>query len=424
MQAAVPADLISYADLYQRWERGNWRATEIDFTEDRRQWQERFTDFERTAALWNYALFFWGEDAVADNLSPYIDAAPLEEQKYFLTTQQVDEARHTVFFKRFMHEVCDIGSGTAASGLQAIESQLTPGFRRIFGRLDRMAAQLRRDHAKPTLAAAVALYHIVIEATLAQPGQHMICQYLEQRDLLPGFREGMRNVAADEQRHIAFGVKLLSDLVREDDRCRPAVARLLREVGPDTVQVLQPPAWDERYLTVFGISRDEIGAEGINSLTSKMRSAGLPLESLPGPPVLPLDLEPREQARRGYALARAGILGERSEPSSRDPEIVALLFDTIRRSVDPDHGLRRPAVLQWEFTDADVQPWHLRIDNGSSSATPGMAADPSVRLRVGYQDWVDIVGKRLDAKRAILSGRLRPRGQLGVIAKLPRIFPS
>ena len=57
-------------------------------------WHERFSDLERRAALWNYALFFWGEDAVADNLSPFIDAAPREEQKYFLATQQVDEARH------------------------------------------------------------------------------------------------------------------------------------------------------------------------------------------------------------------------------------------------------------------------------------------------------------------------------------------
>src|SRR5207244_10852322 len=71
-----------------------------------------FTEFEPRAALWNYCLCFWGEDAVADNLSPYIDAAPLEEQKYFLATQQVDEARHAVFFKRFMHEVCGIGDGS------------------------------------------------------------------------------------------------------------------------------------------------------------------------------------------------------------------------------------------------------------------------------------------------------------------------
>ena len=64
--------------------------------QDRVEWQEKFSDLERRAALWNYAMFFHGEDSVADNLSPFIDAAPREEQKYFLTTQQVDEARHPV----------------------------------------------------------------------------------------------------------------------------------------------------------------------------------------------------------------------------------------------------------------------------------------------------------------------------------------
>src|SRR3954449_13582358 len=72
---AVAADAISYEDLYARWERGNWRATEIDFAEDRRQWQEVFTPFEREAALWNYSLFFWGEDAVAGPLAPFVDPA-------------------------------------------------------------------------------------------------------------------------------------------------------------------------------------------------------------------------------------------------------------------------------------------------------------------------------------------------------------
>ena len=226
------ADLISYEDLYARWEQGNWSAMELDFTEDARQWREELTDFERKAALWNYALFFWGEDAVADNLSPYIDAAPLEEQKYFLTTQQVDEARHAIFFKRFMHEVCGIGDGTMRSGLTAIKPELTWGFNKIFDRLDTMADELRKDRSPAKLSAAVTLYHMVIEATLAQPGQHFITSYLEKRDLMPAFREGMTQIARDEQRHIAFGVKLLADVGSHDERCRRAVADLLREVTP------------------------------------------------------------------------------------------------------------------------------------------------------------------------------------------------
>src|SRR6202046_416886 len=304
---SLPVDAISYVDLYSRWERGNWRATELDFTEDARQWREKFTEFERQAALWNYALFFWGEDAVADNLSPYIDAAPKEEQKYFLTTQQVDEARHAVFFKRFMQEVCGIGTGSMKSGLEAIKPQLTPGFRKIFDRLDTMADELRKDRSPAKLAAAVTLYHVVIEASLAQPGQHFICSYLEERDVLPAFRTGMQNIAADEQRHIGFGVKLLSDLKREDPVGVPkAVAGILRDVTRYTAQVLMPPGWDENYITVFGATYDEVGVEGLTSMITKLRSAGMPVESLPGPALLPPGLSPLGVPQRRGVPARAG----------------------------------------------------------------------------------------------------------------------
>src|SRR6202030_2874582 len=337
--ASLPTDAISYEDLYSRWERGNWSATELDFTEDARQWREDFTDFERTAALWNYCLFFWGEDAVADNLSPYIDAAPLEEQKYFLTTQQVDEARHAVFFKRFMQEVCGIGDGSMDSGLRAIKPQLTPGFRKIFDRLDTMADELRADHSPAQLAAAVTLYHVVIEAALAQPGQHFICSYLEERDQLPAFRAGMANIAADEQRHIGFGVKLLSDLNREDPVGVPkAVARMLREVTRFTSQVLMPPGWDESYVTVFNATFDSVGIEGLTSMTTKMRSAGMRLESLPGPPLLPQGLTPLEISQRGRALAKAGVLGVREGPSARDPPTGAPPVHTVRPPGHPQHA--------------------------------------------------------------------------------------
>ncbi|MGD1058556.1 MAG: ribonucleotide-diphosphate reductase subunit beta [Solirubrobacteraceae bacterium] len=421
---SLPADAISYEDLYSRWERGNWSATKLDFTEDARQWREDFTEFERTAALWNYCLFFWGEDAVADNLSPYIDAAPLEEQKYFLATQQVDEARHAVFFKRFMQEVCGIGDGSMASGLDAVKPQLTPGFRKIFGRLDRMADELRADHSPAKLAAAVTLYHIVVEAALAQPGQHFICGYLEKRDQLPAFREGMANIAADEQRHIGFGVKLLSDLNREDPVGVPkAVGRILRDVTRYTAQVLMPPGWDERYITVFGATYDEVGVEGLTSMTTKLRSAGLAIESLPGPPLLPQGLSPLEISQRGRALAKAGVLGVREGPTLRDEETVALLFDTIRRQVNPNHGLKRPTTFQWEFTDRDIPTWHLTVNNGSSTVQPGDAPNPDLRLRLAWQDWVDIVGERLDPMRAVASGKLRPRGNPLALARLGKVFP-
>src|SRR2546423_4811747 len=181
---SAAAEQLSYEDLYARWEQGNWSAMELDFSQDREDWHNAFGELERKAALWNYAMFFHGEDAVAVALSPYIDAAPREEQKYFLATQQVDEVRHAVFFGRFMREVIEAGDDIASS-LHATKPELTWGFRRVFAHLDRTADQLRRDRSKPMLAAPLAMYHIVVEATLAQPGPHFIEGYLEERPLLP-----------------------------------------------------------------------------------------------------------------------------------------------------------------------------------------------------------------------------------------------
>jgi hypothetical protein len=409
-------DLVSYEDLYARWERGNWSATGLDFSEDARQWREELTDFERKAALWNYALFFWGEDAVADNLSPYIDAAPLEEQKYFLTTQQVDEARHAVFFKRFMHEVCGLGDGSAASGLNAIKPDLTWGFRKVFDRLDTMADELRRDRSRPKLAAAVTLYHMVIEATLAQPGQHFITDYLEQRDILPAFREGMAQIARDEQRHIAFGVKLLADIAADDERCRRAVADLLREVTPWGAAVLVPPGWDRNYTEVFGFTLEDIGEEGIVSLNTKLRIAGLAMDDLPGPPIVPQDLTPRETATRGPLLVQAGLLGEQQAAPPMDAASIELVMDTVRRQVPAN--VPRLAV---QFAFEDAEPWVLRL-GGEARVERGTDARADVTLRTSWRDWLDVAGGRVTPGRAVLTRKLRPRARAATLAKLPALL--
>jgi putative sterol carrier protein len=411
-------DLISYDDLYARWEQGNWRATELDFSEDARQWREEMTEFERTAALWNYALFFWGEDAVADNLSPYIDAAPLEEQKYFLATQQADEARHAIFFKRFMHEVCGIGDGTMAGGLGAIKPQLTWGFRRTFDRLDTMADELRADRSLPKLSAAVTLYHMIVEATLAQPGQHFITNYLERRDMLPAFREGMEQIARDEQRHIGFGVKLLADIAADDERCRRAVADVLREVTPWGPAVLQPPGWDRNYTEAFGFTLEEIAEESIGSLQTKLRSAGLAMDELPGPPIVPVGLTNREQAERGYKLVQIGLLGEKLGPPSREPEAIELVMDTLRRELPDTNG----TSLTVQLAFSDVDPWLLRLGGGTPRAERGSERKPDVTLACSWEDWVDVAGGRLDPRRAVLTRRLRPKARLSVLRLLPSIL--
>ncbi len=413
-------DQISYQDLYRRWEEGNWKATEIDFSKDRDGWRA-LSEIQRRSALWTYSMFFYGEDSVTDNLSPYIDAAPTEEQKYFLATQQVDEARHSVFFHRFFNEV--IGAGeTIAEGLAYTQAQLGWGYRNVFDRLDRMADELRKDRSLPKFAQAIALYHMVVEATLAQPGQHFIEDYFAKSGTMPGFAEGMHNVARDEQRHIAFGVKTLAECFRESDECKAAVVEMLREVLPWSMSVFVPPGWDLEYTRCYGFELEDIYAFGMRSVEAKWKAAGYPIDEMP-PDVFPFDLsEPHEErAKRAITLLRAGVAGEPVRSPDSSPEVQALLFDVIARSAHTDVINGRPVTIQWSFTDA--APWHIRIDNGTTYAAQGQAADADLTLETSWRDWLAVSTWGGDPRRAMLRRKLRPHGSLRVLWQLQRIFP-
>jgi SCP-2 sterol transfer family len=288
--------------------------------------------------------------------------------------------------------------------------------------LHKVVDELRRDRSRTKLAQAVTMYHFVVEATLAQPGQHFISDYLAARDILPGFRAGMRNVALDEQRHIGFGVKLLRDLAAEDPEVPEAVAEQLRAVTPVSLGVFVPPNWDTRYVECFGFTLEDVYEEGARSFEAKFRAAGLPVEELPGPQVMPMDMPPRERAERGLAMLRAGYLGEPDGPPARDPQAMAVLFDSIRRGVDLRRAPDGPFVVQWEFQDAE--PWHVRLDNGSTAAAPGRAPHVDVELRCRFEDWVDVVAGRLDPRLAVATGRLRPRARPRALWRARGLFSA
>ena len=215
-------------------------------------------------------------------------------------------------------------------------------------------------------------------------------------------------------------MKLLGDLARRDPECRYAVAELLREVVPWTAAVLVPPDWDRRYTECFGFTLEDIGIEGVTSLETKLRSAGLPLEELPGPPIFMPGLEPIERVRLGFALVQGGIIGD--GPASSDPDTMAALFNVVARGLDLEQAPSEPGTIQWDFHDAD--PWHILVANGQTRAEQGRAGDPTVTLTCRYEDWAGIVAGRADPRLLTLRGRLRPRGDLRWLWRARAMFPQ
>src|SRR3954471_9774023 len=79
-------NLLSYSQLYDLWERQQWRTQDLDFTKDREDWHG-FPAEERYQRMYGLSSFFIGEQKVADELGPMMRAAPTEEMRIFLCTQ-------------------------------------------------------------------------------------------------------------------------------------------------------------------------------------------------------------------------------------------------------------------------------------------------------------------------------------------------
>ncbi|HET7485142.1 MAG TPA: ribonucleotide-diphosphate reductase subunit beta [Solirubrobacterales bacterium] len=419
-------DNVTYEDLYRRWEGGNWSAYDIDFSGDKDGW-EGLSEIQRRSAMWIYSMFFYGEDRVADTLAPYITAAPTEEQSYFLATQQVDEVRHSVFFHRFFKEVIGVGGDSIQQTLAATLPQLNWGYRGIFDRLDLMAEELRKDRSLPKYAQAITLYHLIVEGSLAQPGQHFIEDFFASEETMPGFSSGIANVSRDEQRHIGFGVKVLSELLREGapgyEECRAAVVELLREVLPYGPAVFHPPNMDRSYTECYGFSLEDIFAFGLKLIRQRWRTIGYPIEEMP-PGVFPFDPEksPEEIAENQVKLMMGGILGPPDSVPQSSPELQRLYFDVIERVVNTKAANGTRLVYQWRFSDAE--PWHLVIDNGSTHAEPGEAPNPNLVLEASWGDFIATGKPDSNPLKMVLTRRLRPRGSLRELARMRKVFPS
>ena len=420
-------DNITYEDLYKRWEHGSWSAYDIDFTGDQAGWQG-LSDLQRRSAMWIYSMFFYGEDRVADTLAPYVTAAPTEEQSYFLATQQVDEVRHSIFFHRFFKEVIGVDGDSLQQTLASTLPQLNWGYHGIFDRLDVMAEELRKDRSVPKYAQAITLYHLIVEGSLAQPGQHFIEDFFASEETMPGFSSGMANVSQDEQRHIGFGVKVLSELLGEGkpgwEENRAAVVELLRETLPYGVAVFTPPNWDREYTRCYGFELEDIFAFGLKLIRQRWRTIGFPTEEMP-PGVFPFDHEMAEDeiATNQLKMLEAGIVGEPGRVETKSsPELQRMFFEITARSANPKAANGSPLVYQWRFADAD--PWHLVIDNGSTRAEPGEAPTANVTFETTWGDWVNATKPGQSPLKAMVRRKIRPRGSFRELARMRKVFPG
>ena len=264
--------------LYRRWEDSQWNPFEIDLGRDREQWTE-MEGADQALIYWALSSLMVAEERITTKFSGLVGAHGSEEEATFLSTQQVDEARHMQFYARFRDEVI-ADPKTIAAHVETAREQVSPAFTALFDEA-LVQAHERLVAAPGDLPAKVrfiTIYHLILESTLGLTSFRFITQYLEREGLLPGFVEGYSKIHQDETRHIGYGVWFLREAARESEDAKETIRSTLGELLPLVAQSLTPPEsesdtdWD-----ALGASADEIREFALGGLTRRLEIIGVPL---------------------------------------------------------------------------------------------------------------------------------------------------
>jgi len=280
--------LPTYRELYYRWERQQWRAQEIDFSEDRLQWVNMSQD-ERNMRLYGLSAFFQGEACVTDTLAPYVLAMPDEEMRIFITTQLVDEARHTVFFARFFKEVLGVDKEKLEDALAVARGYMNANLKYILiDALSEVAERIRQAPGNLAhLVEGITLYHVIVEGTMALAGQRGILELYRMNNLFPAFRGGFTAVARDESRHVVFGVKFLREMIQQDASNARIVHDAVQKYAPIAIDAISPAPEQIQAMMANGNDPWMTPRYAVESLGKKLKVIGLSMR-LPEVPPLPV----------------------------------------------------------------------------------------------------------------------------------------
>ncbi|MEA2315198.1 MAG: ribonucleoside-diphosphate reductase beta chain [Solirubrobacteraceae bacterium] len=267
--------------LYRRWEDSQWSPYAIDLDADAEQWKA-MSSADRQLIFYVLSSLMVAEERITTKFSGLVGAYGTEEEAAFLSTQQVDEARHMQFYARLQDEVI-AAPAAIASHVERARAQVSDAFRELFDvQLVRAHEALVRDpDAVEAKVRFVTLYHLILEATLGLTTFKFTTEHLNREGLLPGFVEGYSRIHHDETRHIGYGVWFLRETIRSQPQLAETVRATLRELLPSVAASLAPP--DTSAGTDFeaiGADSEEIRAFALEGLTRRLEIIGVPLGTL------------------------------------------------------------------------------------------------------------------------------------------------
>ncbi|OBK20354.1 R2-like ligand-binding oxidase [Mycobacterium asiaticum] len=212
-----------------------WNPADIDFSRDRDDW-EKLSDRERDYATRLCAQFIAGEEAVTEDIQPFMAAMRAEGRlgdEMYLTQFAFEEAKHVQVFRMWLDAVGMTGD------LHGYLDDL-PTYRQIFyDVLPDCLNALTDDPSPAAQVRASVTYNHIVEGMLALTGYYAWNKICVERGILPGMQELVRRIGDDERRHMAWGTFTCRRHVAADDTNWTVFEDRMNELIPLALQLTE-----------------------------------------------------------------------------------------------------------------------------------------------------------------------------------------
>ena len=260
-----------------------WNPADIDFSQDRSDW-EALSEPERAIATTLCAEFIAGEEAVTEDIRPFMEAMSAEGRfadEMYLTQFAFEEAKHTEGFRRWLDAV---GITEDLHGyLDAI-----PAYKSLF--YEELPASLQALSLDPSPAAQIrasVTYNHIVEGMLALTGYYGWNKICVARGILPGMQELVRRIGDDERRHMAWGTFTCRRHVAADDSNWAVFENRMNELIPLALAQVEQFFAPYPDAVPFGLSAEDFTAYALDKGTRRLGTIG----SARGRPVRDIDLD-------------------------------------------------------------------------------------------------------------------------------------
>jgi ribonucleoside-diphosphate reductase beta chain len=259
-----------------------WDPGALDFSRDADDWAA-LDDTQRRSATFLVAQFVAGEEAVTQDIQPFMSAMSAEGRfgdEMYLAQFCLEEAKHAQGFRLWMDTV------GLTEDLHPYVAE-NPYYRQLF--YDELPASLRilaSDPSPLNQIRASVTYNHVVEGSLALTGYYAWQKICVERGILPGMQSLISHISDDERRHMAWGTFTCRRHVAADDTLWDAVTERMGELLPMALGMI---TWvNEQFeKPPFGIDNSEFLTYAADRAQRRLGA----IESARGRPVEEIDLD-------------------------------------------------------------------------------------------------------------------------------------